>query len=141
VQFDIIGLSCNDNGSPQRWKENFDDLAARYPQYGLLAAEYSYHKRELNDVVYSAPDPPARRGIGSFIWEPTRHHEAIFDRAPRRHVGPTTVAAPGHRPRSGRFDTNDLINLYPQISKHVAGSESVPDPDLPDPVSLRQIER
>jgi arabinogalactan endo-1,4-beta-galactosidase len=117
VQFDIIGLSCNDTGSPAKWKENFDDLANRYPQYGLIAAEYSYHKRELNDAVYNAPD---HRGIGTFIWEPTRHHEAIFD--PHRDAAgkvsePTSVGAAGHRPRTGRFDTNAFIDLYPQMSK------------------------
>ncbi len=67
VDFDVIGLSCNDTGSPASWKQNFDDLAARYPRYGLIAAEYSYHKRELNEAVYNAPD---RRGVGTFIWSP-----------------------------------------------------------------------
>jgi len=127
VQFDIIGLSCKRQRSPQRWKENFDDLAARYPQYGLLAAEYSYHNRELNDVVYSAPTPrpPRHRQLHLGTHSPSRSH---LRPAPAATSGPTTVAA--RRPSSalGRFDTNDLINLYPQISKHVAGSESVPDP-------------
>lgn len=111
VRFDIIGLSCNDTGSPDRWKQNFDDLAVRYPQYGLIAAEYSYHKRELNDAVFNAPD---RRGVGTFIWEPTRHHEAIFN---PHDSHPTTAQTPGHRPRAGRFDTNDLIDLYSQMAK------------------------
>jgi arabinogalactan endo-1,4-beta-galactosidase len=128
VDFDIIGLSCNSDGPASQWKENFDDLAMRYPQYGLLAAEYSYKKRELNDIVYNTPD---RRALGSFIWEPTRHHEAIFD-LDHRNAGfgtqrrpstrPTTPAsrpttAGTHRPRSGRFETNDLINLYDQMAK------------------------
>ncbi len=118
VQFDVVGLSCNDTGSPAKWKENFDDLANRYPQYGLIAAEYSYHKQELNDAVFNAPD---QRGIGTFIWEPTRHHEAIFD--PQNGgpdstaAQPTTLTSPGHRPRTGRFDTNDLIDLYPKMAK------------------------
>src|SRR5262249_15389738 len=72
VDFDIIGLSCNSDGPVSGWKENFDDLAVRYPHYGLLAVEYSYEKRALNDIVFNAPD---HRGMGSFIWEPTRHHE------------------------------------------------------------------
>ena len=127
VKFDIIGLSCNTDGPAEKWKANFDDLAVRYPQYGLLAAEYSYRKRELNDIVYNVPD---RRGLGSFIWEPTRHHEAIFDREgrnagagtqrPPRTAGqpvPKPPAASGHRPRTGRFDTNDLIDLYPKMAK------------------------
>jgi arabinogalactan endo-1,4-beta-galactosidase len=118
--FDIIGLSCNSDGPVEKWKENFDDLATRYPQYGLLAAEYSYKKRELNDVVYHAPD---RRGLGSFIWEPTRHHEAIFDHA-QVNAGagtekrPTTrTTQPGHRPRTGRVDTNELIDCYPKMAE------------------------
>ncbi|HXE52858.1 MAG TPA: hypothetical protein VN541_07590 [Tepidisphaeraceae bacterium] len=91
-------------------------LAARYPRYGLIAAEYSYHKRELNEAVFNAPD---RRGLGTFIWEPTRHHEAIFDphREPGQPPKPTSVGAPGHRPRTGRFDTNDLIDLYVQLAR------------------------
>lgn len=133
VRFDIIGLSCNTDGPVESWKTNFDDLAERYPQYGLLAAEYSFRKRELNDVVFHAPD---RRGLGSFIWEPTRHHEAFFDsegrnaggapargsRPPRsaRPPAPNPAAAPVHRSRSGRFDTNDLIKLYPQMAKDYA---------------------
>ena len=112
VQFDIIGLSCNSDGPIVAWKENFDDLAVRYPQYGLIVAEYSYHKRELNDIIFNAPE---RRGLGSFIWEPTRHHEAIFDQP-----GPATSQAtthPGHHPRTGRFDTNALIDLYPRMAR------------------------
>jgi arabinogalactan endo-1,4-beta-galactosidase len=132
VRFDIIGLSCNTDGPAEKWKANFDDLAVRYPQYGLLAAEYSYRKRELNDVVYNVPD---RRGLGSFIWEPTRHHEAIFDREGRNagagtqrpprsaaKPAPKPPSAPAHRARTGRFDTNNLINLYPQMAKDY-GSE------------------
>lgn len=128
VRFDILGLSCNGNVSPERWKENFDDLARRYAQFGLIAAEYSYHKRALNDAVFNAPD---HRGMGTFIWEPTRHHEAIFDHDGRNaggadaipHPRPpkskrtTTKPAGGHHPRTGRFDTNDLINLYDQMSR------------------------
>jgi arabinogalactan endo-1,4-beta-galactosidase len=136
VRWDIIGVSCNDPYDPSYWKTTFDDLATQYPQFGLIAAEYSYHKRAINDIVFNAP---ARRGVGTFIWEPTRHHEAIFDTAGRnaggtaaipspeaaRHqnVATTAPAADGsqaeakHHPQSGRFDTNNLINLYPQMAK------------------------
>ena len=94
VDFDIIGLSCNSDGPAEQWKANFDDLAVRYPQYGLLAAEYSYKKRELNDIIYNVPD---HRGMGSFIWEPTRHHEAIFD-LDHRNAGFGTERRPSTRP-------------------------------------------
>lgn len=116
MDFDIIGLSCNTDGPAEAWKENFDDLATRYPRYGLIAAEYSYRKRELNDVVYHAPD---RRGLGSFIWEPTRHHEAIFDQdgVNAGASKPAPDAPAHHKPRTGRFDTNELINLYPKMAE------------------------
>lgn len=116
VRFDVLGLSCNDTGSPERWKANFDDLATRYPQFGLIAAEYSYHKRELNDAVFSAPD---HRGLGTFIWEPTRHHEAIFNaqREPQATTPATQPGVQGHRPRAGRWDTNQLIDLYSEMAK------------------------
>jgi len=122
VEFDIVGLSCNDTGAPDNWKRSFDELAKDYPQYGLIAAEYGYHKRELNDAVYNAP---GKHGLGSFIWEPTRHHEALFDHEGRnagtgtqRPPGPTAPSTgPRHRPRTGRHDTNGLIDLYPQMSR------------------------
>jgi arabinogalactan endo-1,4-beta-galactosidase len=132
VDFDIIGLSCNTDGPVNQWKENFNDLAVRYPQYGLIAAEYSYKKRELNDIVHSVPD---RRALGTFIWEPTRHHEAIFDQtghnagagterrpSTRPSTPPATRAATTftHRARAGRFDTNSLIHLYDDMAKEYA---------------------
>ncbi|HEY2584956.1 MAG TPA: glycosyl hydrolase 53 family protein [Tepidisphaeraceae bacterium] len=122
VQFDVIGLSCNDTGPPANWKANFDDLATRYPQFGLIAAEYSYHKRELNDIVFNAPD---HQGIGSFIWEPTRHHEAIFEQHKTAGDGgnpSTQPGMPGNRPRTGRWDTNGLIDVYSQMSKDYGNS-------------------
>jgi arabinogalactan endo-1,4-beta-galactosidase len=115
VQFDILGLSCNSDGPVESWKKNFDDLATRYPQYGLIAAEYSYHKRELNDVIFKAPD---QRGLGSFIWEPTRHHEAIFDQdGVNAGKGGNAVGGPGHHPRTNRFDANELMDLYPKMAE------------------------
>ena len=76
TQFDIIGMSCYNEGRRGAWKDNFDDLATRYPQLGFAALEYSYEKRYLNDLIFNAPN---EKGLGSFIWEPTRWREAIFD--------------------------------------------------------------
>jgi hypothetical protein len=39
--------------------------------------EYSARKRYINDLMYNTPD---RKGLGTFIWEPTRHREALFDK-------------------------------------------------------------
>jgi arabinogalactan endo-1,4-beta-galactosidase len=76
TQFDIIGLSCYNEAHPGDWSTNFNDLAARYAQLSFVAMECSYQKRYLNDLIFSAPN---EKGLGSFIWEPTRWREAIFD--------------------------------------------------------------
>lgn len=77
VQFDIIGMSCYAQAQEGDWKNNFDDLAKRYPDKGLLVVEYSARKRFINDLMFNTPD---RKGLGTFIWEPTRHREALFDK-------------------------------------------------------------
>ena len=76
VQFDIIGMSCYRQDHEGDWQTTFNDLAKRYPNHQLLVAEYSARKRYVNDLMFNAPD---QKGIGTFIWEPTRHKEAFFD--------------------------------------------------------------
>jgi arabinogalactan endo-1,4-beta-galactosidase len=76
TDIDIIGMSCYNEAHEGDWQNNFNDLAVRYPQLAFLAMEYSYEKRRLNDLIFNAPN---EKGLGSFIWEPTRWREAIFD--------------------------------------------------------------
>jgi len=76
TEFDIVGMSCYAEAHPGDWQTNFNDLAVRYPQLSFMAMECSYQKRRLNDLIYNAPNA---KGLGSFIWEPTRWREAIFD--------------------------------------------------------------
>jgi len=76
TDFDIIGMSCYNEARPGDWKTNFDDLAVRYPNLSFVAMECSYQKRYLNDLIFNTP---GEKGLGSFIWEPTRWREAIFD--------------------------------------------------------------
>jgi arabinogalactan endo-1,4-beta-galactosidase len=76
TDFDIIGMSCYNEARPGDWKTNFNDLATRYPDHTFCAMECSYQKRYLNDLIFNAPN---QKGLGSFIWEPTRWREAIFD--------------------------------------------------------------
>ncbi len=91
TDFDVIGLSCYDEAKKGDWEKNFDDLATRYPQLSFCAMEYSYQKRYLNDLIFKAP---SGRGLGSFIWEPTRWKEAIFD-----HEGANAGSDFGGKPR------------------------------------------
>ena len=159
VDFDIIGMSCYAQAQEGDWKTNFDDLARRYPDKGLLVAEYSAQKRYINDLMFNTPE---RKGLGSFIWEPTRHREALFDKdgknagggqasnfttdtginqgaritstnrvpdtnAPeygfRRFGTNETARAAFRRQRfGGRYDANELFNLYPQMAKDYTDS-------------------
>ena len=141
VKFDILGLSCYAQAHDGDWKTTFDDVSARYPDKLIVAAEYTGHKRLLNDLVYNTPN---KRGLGTFLWEPIQYREAIFDKdgrnagggaAPVRErpgfantipstpaptVAPVTPALAPPRSRGprngGRYDTNDFIKLYPQMS-------------------------
>jgi arabinogalactan endo-1,4-beta-galactosidase len=77
TDFDIIGMSCYAQAQEGDWKNNFADLAKRYPDKGLLVLEYSARKRYINDLMFETPD---KKGLGTFIWEPMRHREALFDK-------------------------------------------------------------
>jgi arabinogalactan endo-1,4-beta-galactosidase len=161
TDFDIIGLSCYAQAQEGDWKNNFADLAKRYPDKGLLVLEYSARKRYLNDLMFETPD---KKGLGTFIWEPTRHRESLFDkdgksagggqesnfttdtgiaqgaRLRTNAIAATNRATPANsnspeatvrnsgtnentrtewrqRRFGGRYDANELFNLYPQMSR------------------------
>lgn len=113
TKFDIIGMSCYAQAQEGDWKNNFDDLAKRYPNKGLLVLEYSARKRYINDLMFNTPD---KEGLGTFIWEPTRHREALFDKDGKNAGGgqesnftTDTGAAQGARPRQGAVSTTILV--------------------------------
>ncbi|MGA2255801.1 MAG: glycosyl hydrolase 53 family protein, partial [Thermoguttaceae bacterium] len=80
VRFDVIGQSYYSkwHGTLDELKANLTDLAGRYPQ-NIVVVEYSVPNiRRINDIVH---DLPGGKGLGSFIWEPTRWEgPALFDR-------------------------------------------------------------
>ncbi|MBC7784775.1 MAG: glycosyl hydrolase 53 family protein [Burkholderiales bacterium] len=140
VKFDIIGLSCYAQGVEGDWLRNFVDLAARYPEHKLVVVEYSARKRYINDLMFGTP---GNQGLGTFIWEPTRHREALFDKngvnagggqasnfvqdfginqgatsRPASRPSTTRSATTGpRRSTGGRYDTNGLIDLYPDMAR------------------------
>jgi arabinogalactan endo-1,4-beta-galactosidase len=110
VQFDLIGLSCYTERAANDWKTTFDDIATHYPQFGIIAVEYSDQKRYLNDLVFNTSD---NKGLGSFIWSPMREREAIFD-----HHVPTPAAGTNAPPNNGgRYDANTFMQLYPKMAQ------------------------
>jgi arabinogalactan endo-1,4-beta-galactosidase len=97
VPFQIMAESCYTqyHGTPDEWQSNFDDLVTRYPEHRFLVAEYSHEKRRVNDIMFGLP---SGKGLGTFIWEPTRWMEAVFDRDGQR------------------YDANALLETYSQIA-------------------------
>lgn len=77
VQFDVLGLSAYQQSAEGDWERTLHEFVQRYPGKGVLIAEYSSRKRYVNDITRALPGD---RGWGTFIWEPTRHQEAIFDK-------------------------------------------------------------
>ena len=94
VQFDIIGESYYPewHGTPADLKNNITDLAARYPQ-DVIVVEYTKLKAEVNDAAFSLKGKHLK---GTFIWEPLRYQETIFD-------------------QDGK--PNELLNLYPLFAQ------------------------
>ncbi|MGW8201443.1 glycosyl hydrolase 53 family protein [Sphingomonas bisphenolicum] len=140
VDFDVIGFSCYQQRAQGDWATTFAQFVKRYPDKGLLVAEYSSRKRYINDLVHALP---ARHGWGAFIWEPTRHQEAIFDQdgqnagegakpdliaqglnsaeAPGGIAGQQAVALQpeptGPMGHGGDYVANPLLDIYRQMAK------------------------
>ncbi|MHA6723621.1 glycosyl hydrolase 53 family protein [Sphingomonas sp. RS2018] len=131
VRFDALGFSCYQQAAEGDWQRTFREFARRYPDIGMLALEYSSRKRYLNDLVHAQPN-----GWGSYIWEPIRHQEAIFDQQGRNAGGgpkPNLLSgglnaaeAPGGTPSApephrtnpgGRFDADPaFLTLYRRMA-------------------------
>jgi arabinogalactan endo-1,4-beta-galactosidase/dienelactone hydrolase len=94
VDFDVIGESYYPqwHGTLDQLKNNLTDLATRYKQ-DVVVAEYTQHKKEVNDIEFNLPDG---KGKGTFIWEPLNTWEFFVD-------------------KDGK--TNDLIDIYPGVAK------------------------
>lgn len=133
VDFDALGFSCYQQAAEGDWERTFAEFGKRYPDKGFFAIEYSSRKRYLNDLVHAHPN-----GWGSYIWEPTRHQEAIFlkhgvsaGEGPRPNLlsqGINGAEAPGAAPapptprkprdHGGRYDADlNFIRLYQQMAK------------------------
>ena len=71
VEFDVLGLSCYTafQGAPSVWAATFEALASAYPQLKFVIAEYNPERTRANLLLHDLPD---KRGLGTFLWEPTR---------------------------------------------------------------------
>lgn len=140
VAFDLVGFSCYQQLAEGDWERSFQEFTARYPQLGFCAVEYSGRKQYINDLVFNAP---GKRGWGSFIWEPTRHQEAIFDLDGKNAGGgakpnllsqginaaeapgavqpgtapPPPPAGPPKHGKGGRYEANSFLDLYRDLAR------------------------
>ena len=142
VRFDATGFSCYQQAAQGDWQRTFDGFTKAYPDHGFLALEYSSRKRYVNDLVHAQPN-----GWGSFIWEPTRHQEAIFTRGginagegPKPDLlsqGINAAEAPGAAPapagpkppenHGGRYDADPaFLDLYRQMARDYAATPFKP---------------
>jgi arabinogalactan endo-1,4-beta-galactosidase len=110
VDFDIIGASTFAETEEGQYEANFSDLATRYPDYRFLSLA---HSGDDIEVIYDVmPNLPDGRGMGAFIWGPTRYGTSpVFDC--------DTNCSDEEGSSGGRFDTNDYIDLYPQIAERL----------------------
>lgn len=78
VEFDVLGQSYYPkwHGTLDDLRNNLKDLADRY-EHPIIVVEYSQHKLEVNRIVRGLPNG---KGLGTFIWEPTRWGEPLFDK-------------------------------------------------------------
>jgi arabinogalactan endo-1,4-beta-galactosidase len=74
VEFDVLGLSCYAafQGQPSVWKDTFEQLATSYPNLKFAIAEYNPERTQANRIMKALP---SGRGLGTFLWEPTRGGE------------------------------------------------------------------
>lgn len=141
VDVDLVGFSCYQQLAERDWERTFTEFVKRYPRLGFCAVEYSGRKEYLNDLIFQAP---GKRGWGSFIWEPTRHQEAIFDKEGRNAGGgakpnllsqginaaeapgavqpgtnppPAPPAGPPRHGVGGRYEANQFLTLYRGLSR------------------------
>jgi arabinogalactan endo-1,4-beta-galactosidase len=97
IAFDILGESCYTNyqGDPSTWQTNFSELVTQYPNLSFIIAEYAEDAadlagnsecpsssgpcniwRRVNDIAFGMPN---KKGLGTFVWEPTHFEETLFD--------------------------------------------------------------
>ena len=93
VSFEVFGASCYTayQGPPTTWQDTFSRLASAYPTLKLVIAEYGPEQRAANDLLFALPD---QRGLGSFVWEPTRAGDWNTGHTLFELVGETFTATP-----------------------------------------------
>lgn len=75
-RIDIFGLSYYKeyHGTPNDLMNNLTGITKAH-DVKIVVAEYAEVHEQVNDIVFTLPD---EKGIGTFVWEPTRWNETLF---------------------------------------------------------------
>jgi arabinogalactan endo-1,4-beta-galactosidase len=105
-RIDIFGLSYYKqyHGTPNDLMNNLTGIT-RTHDVKIVVAEYAEVHEQVNDIVFNLP---GEKGIGTFVWEPTRWNETLFT--------------------NGR--TNYRIDIYPNLWTRY-GNDTLPLKDKP----------
>ncbi len=101
---DIFGLSYYKeyHGTTDDLKNNLTGIT-RTHDVKIVVVEYAEVHEQVNDIVFNLPN---EKGMGTFVWEPTRWNETLFT--------------------NGR--TNDRIDIYPSLWTRY-GNDTLPQKD------------
>lgn len=105
-RIDIFGLSYYQqyHGTTHDLMNNLTGIT-RAHDVKIMVAEYAEVHEQVNDIVFNLPD---EKGIGTFVWEPTRWNETLFT--------------------NGR--TNYRIDIYPNLWARY-GNDTLPLKNIP----------
>lgn len=83
LEFDVMAFSAYAafQGPASNWPSNLQRYANRYPQLSFLIAEYNPEAKLANKAMR---DLANKRGLGTFLWEPTESGswgQALFTRS------------------------------------------------------------
>lgn len=111
VDFDIIGVSTWGENVSGQYLSTFTDLCAGYPDYPILSLAHSAD--DISIVHEVMPALPDNRGMGSFLFGPTRStgtDNSVFDIEDFYFDSVTGGIG-------GTYRTNAYIDLYLQIAE------------------------
>lgn len=104
-RIDVFGLSYYSewHGTPDSLQKMVDAIVDNH-NIEIAIAEYADNHRKVNDIIYNLD---GERGLGTFVWEPCDWSEVLFDW------------------KNNRRETNDRIDIYPQLSKEYGNDDFV----------------
>jgi arabinogalactan endo-1,4-beta-galactosidase len=108
-RIDIFGLSYYSewHGTPNDLKGRLIEITQNH-DVQIAVAEYADNHEEVNNIVFNLPGD---KGLGTFVWEPTRWRETLFT----------------------NNRTNARIDIYPKLSQEYRNDTL---PLLPPPVAV-----